>query len=168
MDSSIWSEEKRKDAGKRFAERLDQSRRTPTFRAKSRRINVATDLSVAVVESQMNRTEVAERAGMKLALLSRQLSGNVNLTLDSIGRICEAMDYDFDVILRKAGEQAARQPWERRLDRTTLVKLVYGPNHRPTTFKTTAVQSANDSDGWRSSNKQTHKYREFSMLRAIA
>lgn len=124
MDSSTWSDEKKANAANRFANRVQRLWESASFRAQTRRNQVATDLSIAVAESQLSRKAVADMAGMKLPQLSRQLSGDVNLTLDSIGKICEAIGYDFDMVLRKAKDKAALQPWQQRLDRTVIVQLV--------------------------------------------
>lgn len=135
MDSSKWSEQKKLDAGGKFANRMHRLLQSPTFRAEARRNKVATDLSIALAESQMTRQAVADKAGIKLSQLSRQLSGDVNLTLDSIGKICEAMGYEFDMVLRKTKDKAALQPWQQRLNRASLVQLVNETTHSKNSFK---------------------------------
>jgi transcriptional regulator with XRE-family HTH domain len=143
MDSSKWSEEKKVNAASRFANRMHRLLQSASFRAESRRNKVAVDLSIAVAESQLTRQAVADKAGMKLSQLSRQLSGDVNLTLDSIGKICEAVGYDFDLVLRKTKDKAALQPWQYRLDRTALVHMVNEPVHQATKFKSLELRWSN-------------------------
>jgi len=143
MDSSKWSEDKKANAASRFANRMQGLLQSSSFRAESRRNKVAVDLSIAVAESQLTRQAVADKASMKLSQLSRQLSGDVNLTLDSISKICEAIGYDFDMVLRKAKEKAAQQPWQHRLDRTALVHLVNEPAHPTTKFKSLELRWSN-------------------------
>lgn len=96
-----------------FANRLAKARSEPAFRAKQRRELVAAHLGAAIAGLGYSRTKVAQKAKMKPAQLSRQLSGSANLTLDTIGRICDAVGLDFDVVYRLAGHERARQPWER-------------------------------------------------------
>jgi len=145
MDSSNWSEEKKQAAAKRFVERNKKLRDTPAYRAGMRRNHVAIDLSIAVAETELTRQAVAERADMKPGLLTRQLSGDVNLTLDSIGRICEAIGYDFDVVLRKAGEKSASQPWQQSQNRTTYTLMSQAIDTQRTTYKLPPCQWVDNS-----------------------
>lgn len=157
MDSSNWSEEKKSASANKFANRMQRLLQNPGFRAESRRNKVAVDLSIAVAESQLTRQAVADKAGMKLSQLSRQLSGDVNLTLDSIGKICEAIGYEFDMVLRKSKDKPALQPWQRLPNRTTLVKFVNDSFHQTKKFtpietrwpnldKSELHRAANDND----------------------
>lgn len=143
MDSANWSDKQKADAARSFSRRVGSLFKDPIFRAKRRRNEVAADLSAAVALSGMTRSKVAEKAGMKAAQLTKQLDGSTNLTLDSIGRICEAVGYDFDVVLRKPTQPVVRQPWARGMDRTTLVQLVW--NHsldldQPATYHQTCLE----------------------------
>jgi len=113
MDSSNSSEKSKMQAGNRFASRLKKLQQDPASRATLRRDKVAVDLSIALAESGMTRQSVADTAGIKLSQLSRQLAGETNLTLDSIGKICEAIGYEFDVVLRKSHYKPATQPWQK-------------------------------------------------------
>ncbi len=124
MNSTNWSEEQKANAGGRFANRLKQLLKDATFKAEARRNKVAIDLSIAVAESGRTRQAVADKAGIKLSQLSRQLAGDTNLTLDSIGKICDAIGYDFDVVLRKQGVKPAVQPWQQPLSRENVLRLV--------------------------------------------
>jgi transcriptional regulator with XRE-family HTH domain len=131
MDSTNWSEEQKANAGGRFANRLKQLLKNAAFKAEARRNKVAIDLSIAVAESGHTRQAVADKAGIKLSQLSRQLSGDTNLTLDSIGKICDAIDYDFDVVLRKQGTKSALQPWQQPLSRENVFQLFVNSDRQP-------------------------------------
>lgn len=96
-----------------FANRLAKARTEPSFRVKQRRELVAAHLGAAIAGLGFSRIKVAQKAKMKPAQLSRQLSGSVNLTIDTVGRICDAVGLDFDVIYRLTTHDRARQPWER-------------------------------------------------------
>jgi transcriptional regulator with XRE-family HTH domain len=157
MDSSSWSVSRKDNAASRFAKRMQKLLENADFRAETRRNKVAVDLSIAVAQSKLTRQAIADKAGIRLSQLSRQLSGDVNLTLDSIGKICEAISCDYDLILRKSNEKAALQPWQHRLDRTVLVQLVNRPAQHTTQFSSgmslnhttclnTGYQAANDDD----------------------
>lgn len=131
MDSTNWSEEQKSNAGGRFANRLKKLSKSLAFKAEARRNKVAIDLSIAVAESGLTRQAVADKAGIKLSQLSRQLSGDANLTLDSIGKICIAIEYEFDVVLRKHGSKPALQPWQQPLSRENLFHLFANVDHLP-------------------------------------
>jgi transcriptional regulator with XRE-family HTH domain len=130
MDSTNWSDEQKANAGGRFANRLKQLLKNAAFKVEARRNKVAIDLSIAVADSGRTRQAVAEKAGIKLSQLSRQLSGDINLTLDSIGKICDAIGYDFDVVLRKQGTKSAIQPWQQSLSRENVFQLFSNSDHQ--------------------------------------
>lgn len=125
MNSSKWSEVQKIAAGKRFASRLTQSYQDPAFRTTLRRDKVAVDLSIALAESGQTRQAVADKAGIKISQLSRQLAGDTNLTLDSLGKICEAIGCEFDVVLRQPHEKPALQSWQRTLNRINIVRMAH-------------------------------------------
>lgn len=131
MNSTNWSEEQKSNAGGRFANRLKQLLKNAAFKAEARRNKVAIDLSIAVAESGRTRQAVADQAGIKISQLSRQLSGDTNLTLDSIGKICDAIGYDFDVVLRKQDAKPALQPWQQPLSRENVLRLVSNAGRSP-------------------------------------
>lgn len=109
------------------ARRFEALLKDPAFRAKRRRQTVAGAMAVMVAQSGATRTRVAERACMKASQLSRQLSGDINLTIDSIGKICEAVGWDFDVVFRLAHAARAKQPWEvgsAPINRSVLFEIV--------------------------------------------
>jgi transcriptional regulator with XRE-family HTH domain len=128
MDSKDWSAERKANAGRTYANRLAKIREEPAYRARRRREAVASNLAVAIAESDLSRARVAERAGIKPAQLSRQLGGSVNLTLDSIGRICEAAGWAYDVVFRRPASPEALQPWQQpAINRATVLRLIRDP-----------------------------------------
>lgn len=128
MDSKDWSADRKTNAGRAYANRLAKLREEPAYRARRRREAVASNLAVAIAESDLSRARVAERAGIKPAQLSRQLGGTVNLTLDSIGRICEAAGWEYDVVFRRPASPEALQPWQQpAINRATVLQLIRNP-----------------------------------------
>lgn len=125
MDSSSWGTERKQRAGVAFSQALKKLRADPAYRARRRKAAVAANLAVVVAQGDKTRTVIAQAAEMKLAQLSRQLSGQVNLTLDTVGRICDAVGWDFDVVFRKAEQAEALQPWQQPvINRATVLQLV--------------------------------------------
>jgi DNA-binding phage protein len=131
MDSKNWSEEQKTNAGDRFANRLKKLLKSAVYITESRRNKLAINLSIAVAESGRTRQAIADQAGIKLSQLSRQLSGDTNLTLDSIGKICDAIGYDFDVVLRRQGARPALQPWQQPMSRVNVLRLVSHAGQSP-------------------------------------
>jgi DNA-binding phage protein len=147
MDSKNWSEEQKANAGGRFANRLKQLLKNAVFKAEARRNKVAIDLSIAVAESGRTRQAIADQAGIKLSQLSRQLSGDTNLTLDSIGKICDAIEYEFDVVLRKQCAKPALQPWQQTLSRENLFHLFANADNFPKIKHSFEFESNQLNDG---------------------
>lgn len=73
------------------------------FEAKAQEVSTA--LASAVYRAGLNRAELAKKLDWKPSRVSKILTGNTNLTLKTIFQICQAIDLEFDVVLRKAHEQ---------------------------------------------------------------
>ena len=73
---------------------------------------VAADLAVLVVRAGVSRTELAKRLGWSKARVSQVLSGNGNLTVETIHAVTRALGHRFDVVFRVASQARAPQPWE--------------------------------------------------------
>lgn len=128
---------------------LAQAQRDPKQRLLRRRAKVAGQLSALIATLGISHAKVAAKAGMKPPQLSKQLSGDTNLTLDSIGRICEAVGADYDLVFRKQGEQSVGQWWERS-SRAGLSDLVSGVNrhaHDPHEFWSKYISTIYGVDG---------------------
>jgi DNA-binding phage protein len=93
---------------------LADLQRDPTQKLMRRRARVAGQLSALIATLELSHVKVAQKSGIKPSQLSRQLSGDANLTLDTISRICEAVGADFDLVFRRRGEAAPVQWWERQ------------------------------------------------------
>lgn len=167
MDSSNWSEEQKANAGGRFANRLKQLLKNAVFKAEARRNKVAIDLSIAVAESGRTRQAVADQAGIKLSQLSRQLSGDTNLTLDSIGKICDAIEYEFDVVLRKQGAKPALQPWQQPLSRENFFQIFVNVDQLPKIKHSFEFESHQSNDGVNDPNFENYDEVEGSRLCAM-
>ena len=81
-------------------------------RADERRQRVASDLAILIAKAGLKRKDVAQRLEITEAALSIRLNGTTNLTLDSIGGICDATGYEFDVHFRRPDEAPAMSFWE--------------------------------------------------------
>ena len=100
-----------------------KARENPEYRKKARMAAVSADLRILIAEKGLRHQEVAQAIGMSPAGLSRQLSGSANLTLESIGKICDALGKEFDIVFRNADDQRALQAWERRSYSTDVLRL---------------------------------------------
>lgn len=72
------------------------------FEAKAQEISTA--LASAVHRAGLSRAQLAEKLGWKPSRVSKILTGSTNLTLKTIFQICQAIDLEFDVVLRKGHE----------------------------------------------------------------
>ncbi len=73
------------------------------FEAKAQ--DIAIKLASVVNRSGLNRAQLAEKLGWKASRVSCILTGNTNLTIKTIYQICQAIDLDFDVVLRHLDEK---------------------------------------------------------------
>lgn len=103
-----------------FAELLQANPGLPGELAK---VLVAADLTVLVAHSGISRSELAKKLGWSRARVSQVLSGQGNLTIETIHAVAQAAGFAFDVAFRKSGAIRARQPWEE----PRLVKHVSSP-----------------------------------------
>jgi len=70
------------------------------FETKAQEVSAA--LASAVCRAGLNRAQLAQKLGWKPSRVSKILTGSSNLTLKTIFQICQAIDLEFDVVLRKA------------------------------------------------------------------
>ena len=68
------------------------------FEAKAQ--DIAIKLASAVHHAGLNQAQLAEKLGWKASRVSRVLNGSTNLTIKTIHQICQAVDRDFDLVLR--------------------------------------------------------------------
>lgn len=84
------------------------------FRFDIKAREVATNLARALHEAGMNRTQLSEKLGWRPSRVSKVLGGEANLTLKTLYQVCDAVDLEFDVVLRAPNQAPAAQPWEVR------------------------------------------------------
>jgi transcriptional regulator with XRE-family HTH domain len=76
---------------------------------------VAADLNVLVHRAGLKRSDIAQRLGWTRARVSQVLSGEGNLTIETIQAVARAAGYAFDVVFRERRARRVRQSWERPL-----------------------------------------------------
>lgn len=87
----------------------------PGLPAELAKVAVAANLTILVAESGISRSDLAKKLGWSRARVSQVLSGEGNLTIETIHAVARAVGAGFDVVFRKAGESAAKQPWEKQV-----------------------------------------------------
>lgn len=92
-----------------FDELLQANPQLPGELAK---VSVAADLTILVAQSGISRSDLAKRLGWSRARVSQVLSGQGNLTIETIHAVAQAAGFVFDVAFRKPGAARARQTWE--------------------------------------------------------
>lgn len=94
-----------------FAELLQAN---PNLPAELAKVSVAADLTVLVAESGLSRSDLAEKLGWTRARISQVLSGESNLTIETIHAVAKAAGFSFDVVFRKPGAARLPQMWEQQ------------------------------------------------------
>ncbi|UUZ62423.1 helix-turn-helix domain-containing protein [Polaromonas sp. P1-6] len=77
-------------------------------------VGVAADLALLLHHAGKTRAELARALGWSRARVTQVLSGEGNLTVQTIVAVTKALGYTFDAVFRKVGEPAAAQPWEQQ------------------------------------------------------
>lgn len=77
-------------------------------RLDTKKAQVAGSLVGLIASLGLSHTSVAEAAGIKRPQLSRQLSGDANLTIETISRICFAVGVDFSLAFKQ--QARAQEP----------------------------------------------------------
>lgn len=95
-----------------FLKRIKDLGESSSHRANMRKEKVATDLAILIAKEGLRRKDIAKRLGISEAALSSRLKGNANLTLDTIGGICDAASVEFDLVFRRRGAQRNLSYWE--------------------------------------------------------
>lgn len=90
----------------------ERTKDSPEYKRKIARAGVTADLRILIANAEMSQKEVAEKIGISPAALSAKLSGEKNLTLDSIVDIADAVGSAVDLVFRPAGTKRALQTWE--------------------------------------------------------
>lgn len=79
------------------------------------KVSVAADLAILVAESGISRSDLAKKLGWTRARVSQVLSGESNLTIETIYALAKAAGFAFDVFFRKPASARAPQLWERSI-----------------------------------------------------
>lgn len=95
-----------------FLKRIKNLGDNLAHRANLRKERVAADLAILIAKEGLRRKDVAQKLGISEAALSSRLKGDANLTLDTIGGICDAASVEFDLVFRKRGSQRYLSYWE--------------------------------------------------------
>lgn len=85
----------------------------PDLKADLAKVAVAADLSVLLAQSHCTRSDLAKRLGWSRARVTQVLSGDGNLTVETVYAVAQALGHTFDVVFRKPDERRQPQPWER-------------------------------------------------------
>ena len=93
----------------------------PNTGAELAKVAVAADLTVLVHRAGLKRSDIAERLGWTRSRVSQVLSGEGNLTIETIHAVARAAGYAFDVAFRDKAGQRAVQQWERPIPPERLV-----------------------------------------------
>lgn len=95
-----------------FLQRIKELGENATHRANLRKEKVAADLAILISKAGLRRKDVAARLNITEAALSSRLKGNANLSLDTIGSICDVACVEFDVVFRKRDVFRNLNYWE--------------------------------------------------------
>lgn len=77
-------------------------------------VDVAADLTLLLHHAGVSRADLARKLGWSRARVSQVLSGQENITVQTIAALAGALGYTFDTVFRKASATAASQPWTGR------------------------------------------------------
>jgi transcriptional regulator with XRE-family HTH domain len=86
---------------------------SPELMADLAKVAVAADLSVLLAHAHCSRAELANRLGWSRARVTQVLSGDGNLTIETVHAVARALGQTFDVVFRKPDERRQPQAWER-------------------------------------------------------
>ncbi len=80
----------------------------PDLKVELAKVAVAADLSVLLAKSNCTRSDLAKRLGWSRARVTQVLSGEGNLTIETVYAVAQALGHTFDLVFRKKDER--RQP----------------------------------------------------------
>ena len=89
-------------------------------------VDVAADLTLLLHHAGKSRADLARALGWSRGRVSQVLSGNENLTVQTIAAVTKALGYTFDAVFRKTAAQAAEQPWNAQV--TLALDMVDAPD----------------------------------------
>ena len=89
-------------------------------------VDVAADLTLLLHHSGKSRADLARALGWSRARVTQVLSGQENLTVQTIAAVTKALGYTFDAAFRKVGAPSAAQPWDAQA--TLALDMVDAPD----------------------------------------
>lgn len=87
-------------------------KQNPSLPGELAKVAVAADLAILVAESGISRSDLAKKLGWTRARVSQVLSGEGNLTIETMHAVAKAAGSSFDVVFRKPAAVRALQPWQ--------------------------------------------------------
>lgn len=84
---------------KDFRENLESSRNTFEYRLDRVLYEFGENICTVMKNTNTARADLAKKMGVSPSYITKVLNGNPNLTLESILKITEALDYDFQIEL---------------------------------------------------------------------
>jgi transcriptional regulator with XRE-family HTH domain len=69
-------------------------------------VDVAADLTLLLNHAGVSRAELASKLGWSRSRLSQVLSGQKNITVQTLAKVAAALGYTFDTVFRKADVSA--------------------------------------------------------------
>lgn len=89
-------------------------------------VDVAADLTLLLHHAGKSRADLARALGWSRARVTQVLSGQENLTVQTIASVTKALGYTFDPVFRKSEAPAAAQPWDAQA--TLVLDMVDAPD----------------------------------------
>ncbi len=90
----------------------------PDIKGELAKVAVAADLSALLAQAGCTRADLAKRLGWSRARVTQVLSGEGNLTIETVHAVAQALGCTFDVVFRKPDERRLPQTWERGVARS--------------------------------------------------
>ena len=75
-------------------------------------VDGAADLTLLLHHAGKTCADLARALGWSRSRVTQVLSGQENLTVQTIATVSKALGFTFDVAFRKAGALAVAQPWD--------------------------------------------------------
>lgn len=89
-------------------------------------VDVAADLTLLLHHAGKSRADLARALGWSRARVTQILSGDGNLTVQTIAAVTKALGYTFDIAFRKSSEMPKEQPWEAQS--SLIMDMQYEPD----------------------------------------
>lgn len=108
-------------------------------------VDVAADLTLLLHHAGKSRADLARGLGWSRARVTQVLSGQENLTVQTIAAVTKALGYTFDAVFRKFEAPAAAQPWDAQA--TLALDMVDAPDLQSWMSRKTMQPMAGRFDG---------------------